>query len=295
MTAESGETWWAWRSTSMPLRFGIRMSVTITSKSAESSFRVAASPELTVSTLYPSRRRVISSISQIERSSSQIRILGMRALSDQPLGHSFCDRLSIFCGSRDGPFFCRPANSQDERTALLGFRSHPDLTLMCLHNLIHNGQPQAGPALELRLERLKDFLHHLWAHPRTGISKTKLPVAANFFNAHRQSSALFHRADGVFAEIPEDLLHPVAIDKRIDLFGRVAPLDLDSGVLRLQPVSQQGQRVFEQRNHVHVGKAILLGARIGQKVGDDVVQALRLAGHNLQQAAMLVAEVRHLR
>src|SRR6266849_7442268 len=191
MTAESGETWWAWRSTSMPLRFGIRMSVTITSKSAESSFRVAASPELTVSTLYPSRRRVISSISQIERSSSQIRILGMRALSDQPLGNGICDRPSILCGNNDGAFLRSPAQAQDERAALPKFRSHPDLALVRLHNLIHNRQPQASPAFELRLERLEHFFHHLRTHSRAGIGKTKLPVAAKLLNAHRQGAALF--------------------------------------------------------------------------------------------------------
>src|SRR5712692_6252763 len=102
----------------MPLRLGILMSVTITSKSAESSFLLAASPELTVSTLYPSRRRVISSISQIERSSSQIRILGMRALSDHPLGDGICDRPSILCGNHDGAFLRSPAQSQDKRATL---------------------------------------------------------------------------------------------------------------------------------------------------------------------------------
>src|SRR6266567_1956954 len=250
MTAESGETWWAWRSTSMPLRFGIRISVTITSKSAESSFLLAASPELTVSTLYPSRRRVMSSISQIERSSSQIRMLGMGAFSDQPLRGSLGDRLRIRCGNRDRPFF-RPADSQDERAALPGFRPYPDLALVRLHNLIHNGQSQSGPALELRLERLKNFLHHLRAHPRASVGKTELPVAARLLNAHGQGAAFFHRPDRVFAEIPKHLLHPVAIYERIDPLRLVAPVDLDSGLVHFQSVAQQGQRVFEQRNHVH--------------------------------------------
>src|SRR5258707_8625256 len=87
MTAESGETWWAYRSTSIPSIFGILMSVITTSNRADSSFLFAASPELTVSTLCPSRRKVMSSISQIERSSSQIRMLGMSALSHQLFRH----------------------------------------------------------------------------------------------------------------------------------------------------------------------------------------------------------------
>src|ERR1700753_2105217 len=65
----------------MPSVCGILMSVTMTSNKALSSFFFAASPELTVSTLWPSRRKAISSISQMERSSSQTSMLPMRAAS----------------------------------------------------------------------------------------------------------------------------------------------------------------------------------------------------------------------
>src|SRR5207244_11257035 len=65
----------------MSLVFGILISVTITSKMALSSFFFASSPELTVSTLCPSRRKAISSIWQIERSSSQTRMLPMGSAS----------------------------------------------------------------------------------------------------------------------------------------------------------------------------------------------------------------------
>src|SRR5258708_35698002 len=60
----------------------MRMSVTTTSYKAASSFFFAASPEFPVSTLCPSRRRAMSSISQIERSSSQTRML--------PMDSSYC-------------------------------------------------------------------------------------------------------------------------------------------------------------------------------------------------------------
>src|SRR6266436_5487534 len=66
----------------MPSVWGILISVTTTSYRALSSFFFAASPEFTVSTLWPSRRRAISSISQMERSSSQTRMLPMGATSD---------------------------------------------------------------------------------------------------------------------------------------------------------------------------------------------------------------------
>src|SRR5437867_12241968 len=77
----------------MPLVFGILISVTITSKMALSSFFFASSPELTVSPLCPSRRKEISSIWQIERSSSQTRMLPMGSAS-----YGGC----LFCGCCQG-------------------------------------------------------------------------------------------------------------------------------------------------------------------------------------------------
>src|SRR5437870_1790526 len=131
----------------MPLMFGILMSVTITSKSADSSFFLAASPELTVSTLYPSRRRVISSISQMERSSSQIRILGMRTFSYQPLWRRIGSlRMGSIDRRRGDPFFPCFSQAQNECATLPRFRSDKHLALVGLYDLINDCQPQSGPA-----------------------------------------------------------------------------------------------------------------------------------------------------
>src|SRR5689334_21023279 len=133
----------------MPLMFGILMSVMTTSNRADSSFLFAASPEVTVSTLYPSRRSVISSISQMERSSSQMRMLGMRAFSDQPRWHVGFSAQIL----RNRRLFCGLAQLQNKSATLAGFRAHEHLSFMRLHNLIHNRQTEAGSSFELRLER----------------------------------------------------------------------------------------------------------------------------------------------
>src|SRR5271168_3035513 len=135
---------------------------------ALSSFRFASSPDFTVSTLWPSRRSAISSISQMERSSSQTRILpmghlrgssqGMGFLRDnygtQGLAFTFVDRQRIF---RSG----KTAQPQNKFTSLPGLRTGPDLAFVRLHNLIYDRQAQARATFKLRLERLKDLLDQL--------------------------------------------------------------------------------------------------------------------------------------
>ena len=69
----------------------------------------------------------------------------------------------------------------------------------------------------------------------------------------------------------------------------------DSSFLHFQPPLQQGERILEQRHDVHLREAVLLGMRIGEKVGDDVVEPLRFASDDLQQAAMLVIQAGNLR
>src|SRR5450755_1501278 len=162
MTAESGEIWCAWRRTSTPSTAGILMSVTITSNSALSILRLAASPPVTVSTLWPSRRRAISRSSQIERSSSQTRML--------PTGSSCCScqrGCSGFC--RGGGFawrggipllhfhFLQAPQAQHEAGTLADLGSRPYLALMRLDDLINNSQAEAGSTFKVRLEGLEDF------------------------------------------------------------------------------------------------------------------------------------------
>ena len=46
---------------------------------------------------------------------------------------------------------------------------------------------------------------------------------------------------------------------------------------------------------VDLVKAILLGARVGEEVGNDAVQTLRLTGHDLEQVPVLLVHFRDAR
>src|SRR6476646_3490584 len=139
------------------------MSVTITSYKAPSILRLAASPEFTVSMRWPSRRRAMSSTSQMERSSSQIRMLpmeptpshgrlGRTRLAFSRCGCRYCERA---CGSLSRR---RPPEVEREFGALPRVRADRDLASVRLHDLVHNGQAQTRSALKTRLERLKHLL-----------------------------------------------------------------------------------------------------------------------------------------
>src|SRR5215469_12756952 len=102
----------------------------------------------------------MSSISQMERSSSQIRMLGMGALPDQPLRQRFrTERLAGIGDLRNrGDRDCLRglAQSKHKSAALPQLRPYPNLAFVRLHNLIHDREAQTGSTLELRLKRLKN-------------------------------------------------------------------------------------------------------------------------------------------
>src|SRR5579863_9576851 len=208
MTAESGEIWCAWRSTSMPSMFGILMSVTITSYKAPSSFLFACSPELAVSTLWPSRRSAISSISQMERSSSQTRMLPTR--SSHGCDTDGFERRALCLGG----YRLRPGQSrvhreltqtQHKHASLPQFGAGKHLAFVSLNNLVYDGQSQPGTPFELRLKRLEYFFDELRTHSRPRIGKIKQPVFSTCFQRNRESASRRHGSHCVFAEIPKDL------------------------------------------------------------------------------------------
>ena len=82
---------------------------------------------------------------------------------------------------------------------------------MRLHDLVDDGQPESGAAFKVRLEGLKNLFNLLRRHSGSGIGKADLPVIAQGFDRDGQRAAVFHGADGVLAEIPEDLLDLVAV------------------------------------------------------------------------------------
>src|SRR5260221_8517250 len=144
----------------------------------------------------------MSSISQMERSSSQIRMLATRALPSQCWSHAarshssgglrqrlylhgfYLDPASVFRG--DAP------QTQNKRAPLALLRPGPHFTFVRLHNLVNNGQPQTGAALKLRLKRFEDLLDHLRPHAGAGVGERELPIRAWAFNANRQVAAVLH-------------------------------------------------------------------------------------------------------
>src|SRR6202521_5550308 len=246
MTADSGEIWCAWRRTSTPSTPGILMSVTITSNSALSILRLANSPPVTVSTLWPSRRRAMSSSSQIERSSSQTRMLPTRSSCG-------CQRSSGGCRCRGScasgalvavMHILHAPQPYHEAGAFADFRARPHLALVGLDNLVHDGQAEAGSAFKVRLEGLEDFFRLLRVDAGAGIGKGHLPVGATLGQGHGQRSTFGRRlcldcAHRVFAEVPEDLFEFVAIGQHPGFGLREAALELDAGVLGGETVFQQ--------------------------------------------------------
>src|SRR5579863_7088273 len=141
------------------------MSVTTTSYRAPSSFRLAASPEFSVSTLCPSRRKAMSSMVQMERSSSQTRMLPMRSSPGREGGcgtgpqHRRRRTASLSLQSA-GRWLCRQApQTQNEYRATARVGARPNLAFMGLHDLVNDGQAESGAPLELRLEGLKNLLN----------------------------------------------------------------------------------------------------------------------------------------
>src|SRR5882672_10422095 len=141
MTEVSGDDCRAKRRTSMPSVCGILMSVISTSKLAELSFFFAASPAFTVSTRWPSLRREISSISQMERWSSHTRMLAMRYLRVHHVG------VRIDCRGLGMQYL------QNKLRATARNGMNVNLSSVRLDDLVHNGQSQPRPAFKLRLER----------------------------------------------------------------------------------------------------------------------------------------------
>src|ERR1700687_6008255 len=277
------------------------MSVTITSNSALSILRLDASPPVTVSTLWPSRRRAMSSSSQIERSSSQTRML--------PTSSSCgCQRSSGGCGggsSASGALVAvmrilHAPQPHYKTRALADSRTRPHLALMRLDDLVHDGQAKPGSTLKVRLDGCEDLFRLLRVYARTGVGEAHLPVQAALGQGHGQRSAFGRRlclycAHSVFAEVPEHLFELVAIGQHPGFGLREAALKLDARVLGGKAVFKQGAGVLQQRNQIDALKAILLAPGVGQKVGDDVVEAIGFADHDLQERPLLGIQRRRIR
>src|SRR3984957_3867446 len=150
----------------------------------------------------PSRRREMSSISQMERSSSQTRILATAS----PPGCAQCAGVVGRVSGGDRQAGIEAVQSQNEGSSLRRSGPCPNLAAVRLHNLIDNRQPEAGAALEVRLKGLKDFLDLLRAHARSRVGESDLPIFSQGFDRDGEHASAFHGADGILTEIPKYLL-----------------------------------------------------------------------------------------
>src|ERR1035437_4969294 len=159
----------------------------------------------------------MSSISQMERSSSQTRMLATQTSCGCGRSGPRRDRPPSLI--RDtligggGPFSIETAQPQDERGSLPWLGARPNLAFMRLHNLVNDSQPEPSASLEVRLEGLEDFFDLLRTHARTGVSESNLPGVPQRFESDGQRAAANHRADGILAEIPKHLLDLVKIGR----------------------------------------------------------------------------------
>src|SRR5580704_9605857 len=222
----------------MPSVRGILMSVTTTSYNALSSLFFAASPELTVSTLWPSRRRAMSSISQMERSSSQTRMLptrfsyhgdGSRDISGRfgacmPIGGDL-HQTQILRGDH-------AAQPQNEDATLPRLGAGPHLAFVGLHDLVNDGQSQSRATLELRLERFENLVDDLRVNAGTGVGEIDLPVITDCLDRNTKGATAMHGANRIFGEIPEHLFDFVPIGQSQRFLHSEVALDANASILR---------------------------------------------------------------
>src|SRR5271156_1480201 len=167
----------------------MQMSETTMSKICEARRRLAASPLEATSTLWPSFRKLISSSSQMERSSSTINKWAM-ALNllhgAQPLEmrRRFPSRGST------GANGAREVNDEFGAFSLLCFHANP--STVSLENLIDDGQSQSRPARESGLEGLEKPVGLARVQADTGIANGNSDKGRVRLKANGQQAAIGH-------------------------------------------------------------------------------------------------------
>src|SRR5208283_1276754 len=236
----------------------------------------------------------MSSNSQIERSSSTTKMLPTRCSSR---GQRSSDRFRYGgCFTRGG--LLQTPQTDHEAGALADFRPRPHLALMRLYDLVHDGETESGTAFEVRLEGLEDFFRLLRLDAGTGVGKAHFPVGAALGESDGDDSSLIRRLDcahRIFAEVPKHLFELVAIGQHPGFRLREVALEFDARALGGEAVLEQSERVLEQWNQIYALEFILLAAGVGQEIGDDVIEAVGLAGHNLEKMALFRIQRGHIR
>src|SRR6266478_7274007 len=107
----------------------------------------------------------------------------IRHLASGFLDCSFCALHSASRNSRE---------LDDKLSAAIFFGYHANLSTVGLHNLIDNGQPQAGAALETRLQRLENLGPLFLIEADTRVLKSDAQPERTLFHFDGQSAAIRH-------------------------------------------------------------------------------------------------------
>src|SRR5208337_1332671 len=190
------------------------MSEITMSKSAPSSLRLAASTLLATSTRWPSLRKVISSSSQMDFSSSTTRICTISRPASFGALFVACIRPSL-----------HQRKFNHELRALVFLADHRNPPAMRLHDLVNDRQPQPRAPLKIGLQRLKYLGALLRVQANAGVPEGDAQPIRNPLHPHGQGSALGHGAQRVVAEVPEHLLDLVRIHLHFARLPVERPLD----------------------------------------------------------------------
>ncbi len=172
------------------------------------------------------------------------------------------------------------------------FGTDPHLAFVRLHDLVNDRQSQSRAAVEARLEGLEDLFHFRPAHPAAGVGEADHPAQFPAPQRHRQRPAVrawraprcrkCSRTPASSGPRPTGDSARCTWNRRSIRTGAV-PLPAARFSSSVSVSSSRGTRSTDR-------ELVLLFARIGEEVGDDVVQPLRLAGHDVHQRALLLVQ-----
>src|SRR5215510_14806691 len=108
--------------------------------------------------------------------------------------------------------------------------------------------------------------------------------------AYLKCSALRHRAHGVVAQIPENLLHTIRVNH--GWRATDAKISDDCDLSGPWIIFEQRKRFINCLQQVMLGEIVVLLPQVLKKIRDDIVQALRFARDDTKQSFVIVTEIR---
>src|SRR5258708_323798 len=243
----------------------------------------------------------MSSISQMERSSSQTRMLATRPPfrptrckfhGGQGVQLRFGRIFGLKC--RKPPSFgIEPPQPQHESGSLPRLGPCPNFAFMRLYDLVDDRQSETGAPFKVRLEGFEYLLRLLRSHSGSCIRKAHLPVVSQTLDGHLKSTAGLHGSHRALRKVPKDLFDFVSVGENPRFRSHEPALYGDAGIAHGHAMSDQSKRIFQQSNQIGFVKVIFLATRISQKIGDDPVQPPRFPGNDVEQPAVLIAQFRY--